>query len=190
MSNRLQKWLWALLSTVCIFLIGEAHWLIGYELNIFVFYFVPISIVAWFIGLSASMGFALLSALVWFCTDSLAGNEYSSHFYAIWNTMVRLVSFIAIGWAVSKIRSALDLAKSTAEELRKALSEVQVLEAFLPICMHCKKIRNDESGTWDKFESYFKQHSKTVFSHGYCPECAKKLMDEAGLTDVSIEPNK
>jgi hypothetical protein len=123
---------------------------------------------------------------VWFGADILAGHVYSSPLYAVWNTTMRLASFLAIGWSVSKIRELLNAERRTAEALRRSLSEVKVLEAFLPICAQCKKIRNQQ-GVWQHLEVYFGEHSNTQFSHGYCPECAKKALTEAGLTDEKTE---
>ena len=85
------------------------------------------------------------------------------------------------------MRHALDLERHTAEILLRALSEIKVLETFLPICAQCKKIR-DEQGSWHPLEVYIGQHSNTQFSHGYCPECAKRAMQEAGLTDKTTRP--
>lgn len=59
-------------------------------------------------------------------------------------------------------------------ELKKSLSEVKTLRGFLPICANCKKIRDDQ-GYWNRIETYIQQHSEAEFSHGICPECAKKL---------------
>ena len=59
------------------------------------------------------------------------------------------------------------------EALQKALSEVKTLRGFLPICSYCKKIRDDK-GYWSQIESYIHKHSDAEFSHGICPECAKK----------------
>jgi hypothetical protein len=59
-------------------------------------------------------------------------------------------------------------------ELKEALSEVKKLSGLLPICASCKKIRDDK-GYWNKIETYFKNHSEVKFSHGICPDCAKKL---------------
>ena len=70
----------------------------------------------------------------------------------------------------------------------RSLSEVKVLETFLPICAQCKKIR-DQQGLWQHLEVYIGQHANTQFSHGYCPECARKAMSEAGLSDEKTEPN-
>ncbi len=63
------------------------------------------------------------------------------------------------------------------DKLQKTLSEVKTLRGFLPICAHCKKIRDDK-GYWDKIESYIHKHSDAEFSHGICPECMKKLYPE------------
>jgi PAS domain S-box-containing protein len=62
-------------------------------------------------------------------------------------------------------------------DLQKALSEVKQLSRFLPICSSCKKIRDDE-GYWNEVETYIGKHSETQFSHGICPDCARKLYPE------------
>jgi len=62
-------------------------------------------------------------------------------------------------------------------ELQDALDQVKTLSGLLPICSSCKKIRDDE-GYWNQIEVYIQDHSEAVFSHGLCPECAKKLYPE------------
>jgi hypothetical protein len=180
MKDRLPTWLWGLIIVVGVVLIGFLDYVTGYELNFFVFYFVPVSLAAWFLGLRASAFVSLLSAITWFGADLLSGNPHTSQFYAVWNTIIRLVSFVVIGSLLSKIRQLLDREHRLVEDLQRSLSEVKVLEAFLPICSQCKKIRNQE-GSWQQLEVYIGEHSDTQFSHGYCPECAKKVMEEAGL---------
>ena len=54
------------------------------------------------------------------------------------------------------------------------ISELMELKSILPICAHCKSIRNDQE-YWQCVESYFKHHLDLDFSHGICPECAKEL---------------
>ena len=65
-------------------------------------------------------------------------------------------------------------------DLQKSLSEVKTLRGFLPICSHCKKIRDDK-GYWNQIEAYIQKHSETEFSHGICPECAKIYFPELNL---------
>ncbi|MEE9914153.1 MAG: PAS domain-containing protein [Deltaproteobacteria bacterium] len=59
-------------------------------------------------------------------------------------------------------------------ELQQAMKKVKTLSGMLPICSSCKKIRDDQ-GYWNQIESYISDHSGAEFSHGICPECAKKL---------------
>jgi PAS domain S-box-containing protein len=59
-------------------------------------------------------------------------------------------------------------------ELRSSLAEIKTLRGIVPICSHCKKIRDDE-GFWSQVEAYFSKHTDAKFSHGICPECRKKL---------------
>jgi ABC-type glycerol-3-phosphate transport system permease component len=59
-------------------------------------------------------------------------------------------------------------------ELQNALAELKTLSGLLPICSSCKKIRDDQ-GYWNQIEVYISGHSTAKFSHGLCPECAKKL---------------
>ncbi len=180
MKKNLPIWMWGAIAVLSVILLGVIDRTTGYELNFFVFYFVPVSLAAWFIGLSASVWLGVLSAVVWFGADVLSGNSHSSQFYAVWNTMVRLASFVAIGVALSRIRQLLDRQRKLVGELERSLSEVRVLEGFLPICCQCKRIR-DQEGCWQQLEVYISERSNTQFSHGYCPECARKAMEEAGL---------
>ncbi len=48
--------------------------------------------------------------------------------------------------------------------------QMRMLKELLPICMYCKKIRNDKE-FWVHVESYFKTHTGTDFTHSLCPEC-------------------
>ena len=59
-------------------------------------------------------------------------------------------------------------------ELQEALSKVKTLSGLIPICAHCKKIRDDK-GFWTQIEKYVRDHSEVEFSHGICPHCMKKL---------------
>ena len=66
------------------------------------------------------------------------------------------------------------------EELQKALKEVKQLSGFLPICSHCKQIRDDK-GYWNQIESYISAHTEALFSHSICPDCAKKFYPDIDL---------
>jgi hypothetical protein len=59
-------------------------------------------------------------------------------------------------------------------ELQDALANIKRMSGLLPICASCKKIRDDK-GYWNQIESYIREHAEVDFSHGICPECARKL---------------
>jgi len=59
-------------------------------------------------------------------------------------------------------------------ELQDALANIKRLRGLLPICASCKKIRDDK-GYWNQLETFIQEHSEAEFSHGFCPDCMKKL---------------
>jgi len=72
----------------------------------------------------------------------------------------------------------LDLQHSLAERVRDletALKQVNQLRGLLPICMYCKRIRND-GDYWQQVETYISEHTEAEFSHGICPECYEKVL--------------
>lgn len=62
-------------------------------------------------------------------------------------------------------------------ELQNALAKIKTLSGLLPICSYCKKIRDDK-GSWQQMELYVRDHTEAEFSHGMCPDCAKKAFKE------------
>ena len=69
-------------------------------------------------------------------------------------------------------------------KLTNALEKMKIMRGFIPICSSCKKIRNDE-GYWTQLETYIHEHSEAEFSHGLCPDCAKKLYPDMDLDEDS-----
>jgi PAS domain S-box-containing protein len=57
-------------------------------------------------------------------------------------------------------------------DLTRALGEVRQLSGLLPICSHCKKIR-DDGGYWNQIESYLASRTRAQFTHGLCPDCMR-----------------
>lgn len=65
-------------------------------------------------------------------------------------------------------------------ELQMMVARIKRLQGMLPICASCKKIRND-NGYWEQIEVYIREHSEAEFSHGLCPDCAKRLYPDIDL---------
>lgn len=76
-----------------------------------------------------------------------------------------------------ELRLSRQLLEDKVTELEATLARVKQLEGILPICMYCKKIRDDQE-QWQQMEEYISQHSEANFSHGLCPECYKQQLNE------------
>lgn len=57
--------------------------------------------------------------------------------------------------------------------LSEFIQELKVLRGIVPICSHCKKIR-DSGGSWNEVDVYVGKHTDAEFSHGICPDCLRK----------------
>ncbi len=68
-------------------------------------------------------------------------------------------------------------------EKQEAFRKVNLYESILPVCMYCKKIRDDNGEdsseeNWMIMEDYLFQKSGTLVSHGCCPVCYEKHKDD------------
>jgi phosphoserine phosphatase RsbU/P len=57
------------------------------------------------------------------------------------------------------------------------IANIKRLSGLLPICSYCKRIRSDQD-YWEQVESYITVHTDAMFSHGICPSCLAKVMEE------------
>ena len=69
------------------------------------------------------------------------------------------------------------IGSSTINKLHDILLELDTLKGIMPMCLHCKKVRED-SGYWERIEQYLYNRTRVKFSHTYCPECHKKVLKE------------
>ena len=72
------------------------------------------------------------------------------------------------------------------DNLQGALEKIKKREGIIPICMHCKKIRDDR-GYWNQLEQYIDEHSEAKLSHGICPECIEKHYNHLKLEKMKKE---
>ena len=170
---RLPYWVFGV-TILLLLLISWLDYATGLEWGFFVFYFIPLVLVAWYGNAFWSLCFSALASVLWFQADIYAGHLYSNSTIGYWNAGTRLVAFVSVTLMTTRIRHLLDQERYLNEELTRALSEIKVLSGLLPICAACKKIR-DEQGVWHQIEVYIRQHSEADFSHGICPACAKRL---------------
>ena len=125
--------------------------------------------------------FCMESATFHFNSNQLLSNPYHWFVYIL----CLLTSFFITCVTIQNYRKAMHLLidktitqsdelKQMNESLLNALADVRTLSGMLPICASCKKIRDDQ-GYWNQLETYIEKHAGATFSHGICPDCAKKL---------------
>lgn len=94
---------------------------------------------------------------------------------------VWVVGILGLGIGYFQLKREASKRRAVISELQASLSEVKTLSGLLPICAHCKRIRDDK-GYWDQIESYIQKHSEAEFSHGICQDCIKELYPDLGLS--------
>jgi nitrogen fixation/metabolism regulation signal transduction histidine kinase len=97
----------------------------GYDLGFFVFYFIPISIIAWYAGRPFAMILSLLAAVAWLLVDQMSNHPYSNWTYPFWNAFVRCTSFVILALAISEIKAMLEKEKQLKQELSQALDKIK-----------------------------------------------------------------
>ena len=93
-------------------------------------------------------------------------NDYIVKPYDVEELQVR----IGVGRKVVELQASL---AGRIIELQDALAQIKTLKGLLPICMYCKKIRDDKQ-YWQQVESYVTTHTEAQFSHSICPDCYTK----------------
>ncbi len=96
---------------------------------------------------------------------------------AITNDNNRVTRIVGINIDITERKQNEEEREKLILKLQEALAKVKQLSGCLPICCHCKKIRNDQ-GAWTQLEAYIHEHSEAQFSHGLCEECLHTLYPE------------
>lgn len=70
-------------------------------------------------------------------------------------------------------RADLVIRLRVAERILNYTLQIGELRRLLPICMYCKKIRDDQD-YWHTVETYMHRHTGADFSHSICPGCYER----------------
>jgi diguanylate cyclase (GGDEF)-like protein len=101
-------------SIVLVAVLGTIDYLTGYQISFAVFYVVPISLVAYFVGRRSALLVSVLSTAVWFMADIGAGHEYLADWIPFWNAFTRLLFFALVALSLSALREAFEHEKELA----------------------------------------------------------------------------
>lgn len=83
---------------------------------------------------------------------------------------VAVTSLVDVTTWANGLHALAVLHPSPVRSVEQAMRQQTPGSRLLPICMHCKGIRNDD-GDWEPLETYFSTRAAVLFSHGLCPTC-------------------
>jgi hypothetical protein len=141
-----------------------------------VLFVLPVLFATWHNGLWVGLLYAALLPLVRLYFNTIWKIPWTL-FDGYINALIRISVLCLLAYLVHR----------TSQETKTAKKEVKMLEGLLPICVSCKKIR-DENNSWQPLETYISARSDATFTHGVCKECAKKLYG-VDLPDRSSNPS-
>jgi signal transduction histidine kinase len=103
-------------------------WASGYELELFAFYFVPVSLAAWYGSRRGGLVLAAASGACWYLSDRLSHHPYPHPLLGYWETLMRLVAYTIIALALARLRAQAehqrDLLRAVSHDLRTPLTAV------------------------------------------------------------------
>ena len=116
-----------LIFSLCLLLLVGLGWLdfkTGFELNLFIFYSLPVGIASWYLGLWPGVLMSVASALAWWLADRSAGQKYSSDFVLYWNSAIHIGCFLINAFSIAKTRETLDRQRELEATLREREAEL------------------------------------------------------------------
>jgi signal transduction histidine kinase len=105
-------------AVALVWVVGLADYLTGVELSFSIFYLIPVSLAAWFLGRGPGLFVSLVSAATWFANDSLfREHPYSHSLIPYWNALARLGMFLIVTLILAQLSDALHRERQAREEL-------------------------------------------------------------------------
>jgi CheY-like chemotaxis protein len=116
---------------------------------------------------------------------SVGGVDYIPKPFQVEEVLARVETHLALRRLHRQLQAAnAELARRLEEleirnqELHTALSTIKTLSGLVPICAWCGRNIQDDNGRWVKVEDYLQAHAEVEFTHGICPDCKQKSIDE------------
>ncbi len=122
--ERRSKLFWAIVGIVLVIILGVIDYFSGIELNLSLFYLIPIFIVVWFSGGQMGLVFSIASTLVGFLANYFAGQTYSNPTIFVSNMVLHLGFYLVVAWltAILKRNSTFNLELARTDYVTGAVS--------------------------------------------------------------------
>ena len=110
-------------------------------------------------------GFTLLILLTWITElTRIPHFVFNEAFTPNWHRAVLRTAVLLLVWTWVHVAT------------NRLLRRLHYLEDFLRICSWCRRVCHD--GEWLELEKYFSSKFDTQTTHGMCPDCLKKRVEE------------
>jgi len=156
--GRVNPWWWAAVGAL--FIAIDYAGAAGTEFP--TLYLIPVILAAWYSGAWPAIALAV-AVSAFHVLVLILGWQGDDLTLPIAMTLVRLVVVSVMGLWFARL----------SEHERQLHRYVVKLEGLLPICSHCKSIKN-EAGDWEPLEAFMSERSGADFSHGLCPNCVRE----------------
>jgi hypothetical protein len=138
---------------------------------------VPVFLAAWYSSLASALILAVILPVFHLALMLFVWDGPWDAWHVIQSAAVRTAVYAFQAFVVARLSS----------HERELEREVDILEGLLPICMHCKSIRN-EIGEWEPLERYIATRSEATFTHGLCRDCNEKHYPELAEGTARSKP--
>ena len=173
-----------LASAASLAVVTYVDFVTGYEIRVYAFYFIPICLSAWFLGLFPVLCIAVVSAVCWFYADLFSGHHYPDESYRYWNTFICFVPFAIVGLALSRLRTSLNEQRRAHQELSRSTEEIRKLQNQLQVvCSWSKRI--EVGGKWIPIDEFLAKGLHLKLKQGISPEAGRRLREQ---TETKTEP--
>ena len=194
-----------LANAVLLGIVAAVDYATGTELQFSVFYFVPIALIAWYVGPNAAVVAAIASSAIWWGVDVVAGRVYRTELIEVANYTLRLISFVAVAVVSSRLRQWRDDERQlnaelqkTVGELKKSMSEIDKLRNEMQrVCAWTNRIESE--GKWVAMDKFLADKLHFRISHGISDEGMEQLRSrgrpgeragQAGVEPASLDEER
>ncbi len=98
----------SLIGLILVVLLGVIDYLTGYEVQLAIFYLIPIAFVTWFTGKKGGEFISIVSAITIFLADMMAGKVFLLSLLWLWNTLAVFGFFLVVVLSLSLLKNALE----------------------------------------------------------------------------------
>jgi len=96
---------WIPVSVLLVGMLGIVDFKTGNDYSFSLFYLLPISLSAWFVGRYMGIFTSILSAAIWVFADVSVGEDYSHPDIYFWNLTIRLGFFLIVTYLLAELRN-------------------------------------------------------------------------------------